>query len=384
MRTARWWAFPAAAGAVLLAATVLFGIAGPMADRRETTPQRPAVCGRATGPFRVRGSRVIGKDGRVYVPYGITVAGLAYRDYRERSAQSQVAAAAQRWCVNTVRVQVAQSDLIHAARPGEFLSAVESVVGRALGDGLIAVISDQTEKAGHQPAPTAGTIRFWNRLAAVYGRNWRVVFDLFNEPRAWSPHRTALDWRIWRDGGTYRHHRYVGMQQVVTAVRRDGATNLLWVEGPDWAGTLRRVGSHLITGGGPLMYDVHHPDGWHDPASWARDFGYLVTRHIAPVVDGEWTNYAAARPECWRDAHSTVPRYLSYLGRLGIGMTAWTLRKDVLVEANHPTDPTRIRPNWTCARELDEGAGSVLLHWYEDHNRAFGNRAFGPVAGRPR
>ena len=65
------------------------------------------------------------------------------------------------------------------------------------------------------------------------------------------------------------------------------------------------------------MYALHHPAGPPGTASWDADFGYLVTMGIAPVVDGEWTNYEPAttvnpmpvRSSCWPDAPTSVPEY---------------------------------------------------------------------------
>jgi hypothetical protein len=360
----------AASALAVVAATAAFGTAAAMPAAIVSPPPRLS-CDHAKGPFHVSGVRVVGANGRVYIPYGTTAFGLAVAGYKSQvaSLDSQIRGAAAWWCVNTVRLQVAQSNLVGSTASKGFLSAVKSAVSLAESLGLVVVISDQTEEVGLQPGPTSATAAFWKDLIKVYGRDGQVVFDLFNEPRVKTGGTTAT-WRLWRDGGTYHSTAYLGMQQLVTDVRKDGARNLLWVEGPFTATTLDKVSSYRITGGGPLMYDIHHPAGAHDEASWSADFGYLVTRHIAPVVDGEWTNYAAARGECWPEAPTQVPAYLRYLQHLGVGMTVWTLEKGVMIETASLWDPTRFRSTWACQNGLDQGAGAQVMHWYVARNKA--------------
>jgi hypothetical protein len=207
---------------------------------------------------------------------------------------------------------------------------------------------------------------FWKDLTAVYGHDGQVVYDLFNEPRMLTG-TTAHIWNFWQHGGSFAGKSYLGMQNVVTGVRASGAANLLWIEGPRWSSTLAEVPSHRISGG-PLEYAIHHPAGPHRASTWSADFGFLVTKRIAPIVDGEWSNWAAARGECWRDAPAAVPHYLSYLGSQGIGMTVWQLREGVMIESANMADPTHIRANWSCTNGLDEGAGALVMNWYKKNN----------------
>jgi hypothetical protein len=313
------------------------------------------------------------RNGRRYIPYGVTVPGLAHANYQSYLAadEAQIRAAALDWCANTVRIQVAQDDLVGSSGVSyakRFMAAIKSEVALARRYGLVTVLCAQTQDVGHEPGPTAATLAFWQALARVYGRDPQVIFDLFNEPQA-GAENPAQDWRIWQWGGAYHGTRYLGMQQVVEAVRSDGARNLLWVEGPHRAGTLAGLAGHLVTGGGPVVYSVHHPAGAHDATAWRRDFGWLVTDHIAPVVVGEWSNYAAAKSECWPDAPTAVPRFLRYLAQHGIGMTVWSLRRGVMVASANLSEPTSITSAWACQNGLDQGAGRLVMNWFRRHNR---------------
>jgi hypothetical protein len=358
---------------ILLAAPLLaIGLAvapGALSAARAATA---TSCATAQGPFHDDGTKVLASDGSVYIPYGITVPGLAHADYQDFTASddADIQATAEDWCANTLRLQVAQDNLVGSdgsTFSPTFMDAIEAEVTLAESYHLVVVINAQTQDVGHEPGPTNATHEFWNDIAAVYGSDPQVVFDLFNEPHV-NAGSTAADWQAWQHGATVGGTSYLGMQTLLSDVRADGATNLAWIEGPFTATTLAQVKSYPVTGG-PLMYAIHHPSGAHNSATWWADFGYLVKDGIAPVVDGEWTNYASTKGECWSDAPTAVPAFLKYLGNHGIGMTAWKLAPGVLIESSSLSDPTHIwTTSWSCTDGLNQGAGNQILHWYERQN----------------
>lgn len=360
--------------AVLLCASALTAAArapGALAASAARAASGPA-CKTVRGPFRDDGTKVLDAAGGVYIPYGITVPGLAHADYQDFTSadDAQIRAAAVGWCSNTIRLQVAQDNLVGAAGTAfsqAFMNAIEAEVSLAESYGMVVAINAQTQDVGLEPGPTHATHIFWNDIARAYCHDPQVVFDLFNEPNV-NAGSTAADWKAWQSGGTVGGRYYLGMQTLLTYVRADRAGNLVWVEGPFTATTLSEVRSYPVRGG-PMMYAIHHPVGAHNSATWWADFGYLVRDGIAPVVDGEWTNYASTKSECWADAPGAVPAFLRYLGNHGIGMTAWKLVPGVLTQSSSLTDPTHIyTKSWKCANGLDQGAGNQILHWYQTHN----------------
>lgn len=124
-----------------------------------------------------------------------------------------------------------------------------------------------------------------------------------------------------------------------------------------------------------MVCAVRHPAGDHDTSAWYDDFGYLINTGVAPVVDGEWTNYRpfpGASSECWADAPAQVPAYLSYLASDGVGMTAYQLAPGLPVAPGGTyDDPTAIDSRWTCtpaSGPTGEGAGTLIIYWYQAHN----------------
>ena len=353
-------------------------------------------CHRAAGPFSVHGTQVLGQDGEVFVSYGITVSGLQGLNWPQyvKLDLKRIAATSDDWCSNTVRLQLNQDLLLS---PGGtsfdpvYMKAVETEVSTAEHDHLVVVLNDNTEFSAlavrnGQRAPTRGTKTFWRDMASRYGHDPEVIFDLFNEPRTYSPGMSlARKWKLWRSGGRYQGVSYpFGMAGLASYVRNTvGARNLLWVQGPDnshsFAGMVRQHALLKVSG---VVYALHHPEGPLDRASWYADFGYLVTTGVAPVVDGEWTNYeptptaypAVPRSSCWPDAPTMVPEYLQYLSSHGIGLNAYQLQPGYLIRSytNLAVPNTINRSTWSCQSNSElqpgQGAGSLLMAWFEQHN----------------
>ena len=383
-----------AASALTLAATVAGGAAPPagaLAPTGSTTS-----CRQAAGPFSVHGTQVFDQGGQVFVSYGLTVPGLQVLNWRKFTGLdlAKIAADAVDWCANTVRLQLSQDNLFGPNGTGfdqSYLNAVESEVALAERYHLVVVLNDQTEFGGAvarstQRGPTAATETFWKDMASLYGHDPQVIFDLFNEPRTYSAGMSqASKWQLWLNGGWFGGVFYpFGMAQLAAYVRNTlGARNLFWVEGPDnsdsFAGMVT-YGALLRVSG--VVYALHHPAGPPGTASWDADFGYLVTMGIAPVVDGEWTNYEPGttvnpmpvRSSCWPDAPTSVPEYLQYLAAHGIGLNAYQLQPGYLIKSYaNLADPTTMNGRtWSCQSNREpqpgQGAGSLLLAWFEQQN----------------
>jgi Cellulase (glycosyl hydrolase family 5) len=358
--------------------------------------QSAAACGKAVGPFRVSGTQVLGAGGKPFVSYGLTVAGLQSPYWASSAAmdRAEITATADQWCANTVRLQLDQDDLLGPDGTGfspAYLAAIESEVSLAESYHLVVVLNDETNLATPaeqkvQRGPTPGTETFWKDLAAVYGNDPQVIFDLFNEPRMYSPGMPlAQEWRLWLDGGTFDGVYYpFGMAQLAAYVRTTaGARNLFWIEGPNFSASFAgMVQEHALLHVSGVVYAVHHPAGPADAGSWSDDFGYLITTGVAPVVEGEWTNYepaptagpAKTPTSCWPNAPAMVPAFLQYLTLYSVGLNAYTLQPGFMIKSySNLAGPTTINPaTWTCQsdseRQPGQGAGSAVLAWFQQQN----------------
>ncbi len=261
---------------------------------------------------------------------GITIATLQNYVLYLRAAKLQISAA-RSWNANTIRLQIVQDKMVGQSGTRfspVYMRAVRQITGYALRHGLDVVLNAQTEIsmgfARNESLPTTATYAFWRRMTAAYGRNPRVVFDLFNEPRG----PDGCPWPVWQ----------AAFQPLVNYVRRIGSRNQIWVEGRDWASTL--AGVPLLHGQG-LVYSFHHPGSPHPapdglpatPAVWDAAFGNLAARGV-PVVDGEFVNFMSGY--YWPRSTATVTRYFAYLRSHQVGVVAWSLPPGIMTTADGP------------------------------------------------
>ena len=385
-----------ASGAALAAAAVAAAaVIMPLGDAG-TAAARPSSCGKAVGPFTVHGTKVLAKNGSVFISYGMTVSGLQEGNWTGliTADLAKIVATADDWCANTIRIQVNQDLLLGpngTSFDPEYMAAIESEVSLAESYNLVVVLNDETNFSPpavrhYQAGPTQGTLVFWKDMTKLYGDDPQVIFDLYNEPRTSLPTMpAAMLWRLWLDGGTFKHVHYAfGMAHLAAYVRYTaGARNLFWIEGPRYSlsfdGMLRYHALIHVSG---VVYSVHHTVGAHNPAVWNANFGYLVADGIAPVVNGEFTNYEPLpNPKidlipgyCWPDAPTAVPQYLQYLASLGIGMSAYQLVPGWLIKSNRRlASPTSINPRtWNCEPDREaqpyQSAGALIMAYFEHHN----------------
>jgi hypothetical protein len=388
------WRGLASGAALVLAAVAVPAVIMPLGDAGTTAKASP--CGKAVGPFTVHGTKVLAKNGSVFISYGLTVSGLQEGNWTGLIPLDleKIAVIANDWCANTVRIQVNQDLLLGpdgTSFDPEYMAAIESEVSLAESYNLVVVLNDETNFSPptvrhYQADPTVGTEVFWKDMAKVYGNDPQVIFDLYNEPRTSVPSMPeATLWRLWLDGGTFKGVHYAfGMAHLAAYVRYTvGARNLFWIEGPryslSFAGMIRYHALIHVSG---VVYSIHHAQGQHDVQGWNAAFGYLVTEGIAPVVNGEFTNYEPPpNPTinltpgyCWTNAPTAVPQYLQYLASLGIGISAYQLVPGWLIKSNrHLDEPTSINPKtWSCVPSDEpqpyQSAGVMIMQYFEKHN----------------
>jgi hypothetical protein len=374
--------------------------------------------------LKVVGNQVITPSGQAYVPEGISVyGGLEAPDYDENipNDDAQIRAAAEYWHANTIRLQVAESNMFNRRKKGEpynqkFLRALVQQVNLAHSLGTAVVINDQTEFTSNRPAPTDETAHFWKIISQRFKNQPYVIFDLFNEPRLTNTSTTntqltpevlyslfgyseitqhgqghekqprgngmsqAKSWSLWRNGGRLNGTNYLGMQTLVNQIRRSGAQNLIWIEGKNEAQQLP-PNQYLIHGSN-IAYSIHHPN-LNNPASWSRIGNLAATQ---PVVEGEWAQYQSTWAECYSDAYTNAPLYLNYLHAHNIGVIACSLQANSLLQGdnrvkptntNRPYDPKlasrlktpdRLLPNYSCTNKSGQGVGQLLQTYFANNS----------------
>ena len=166
-------------------------------------------------------------------------------------------AAMKTWAVEIVRVPMNEDcwlgvNGVPAAMGGPaYQAAMKTYVDALVAFGFNVILelhwtaAGSQRATGQQPMPDRDhAVPFWQGVAAAFGRNRAVVFDLFNEPfpgdNTWD---SAPAWACWRDGGgncSGLPYTAVGMQGLVTAVRAAGAENVLMLGGISYSNSLSR------------------------------------------------------------------------------------------------------------------------------------------------
>ena len=150
------------------------------------------------------------------------------------------------WGITAVRVPLNEScwlglSGIPAAYTGEtYRAAIADWVALLRRRGMVVIVAldwsgtGTTVDVARRPMPARATApAFWTQVASRFAGDRAVLFDVYGAP--W-PNGNRLDaeaWRCWRDGGTCGHVDYeaAGMQELVTAIRNTGATNVVLVAG---------------------------------------------------------------------------------------------------------------------------------------------------------
>jgi hypothetical protein len=212
-------------------------------------------------------------------------------------------AAIKSWKANAVRIPLNEDCWLGingvAAQWSDmaYKTAIADFVARLLASGIFPILELHWSAPGttlatkqlampdrdHAPA-------FWADVAKTFGSNGDVIFELFNEPFPDENKDTPAAWACWQRGGACPGIGYqaAGMQELVDAVRRVGAHNLILVGGVAYANALSGWLAHQ-----PVDPDKNIAAAWHvydfndckDAPCWEQHAG-MVAKSV-PLVTTE-------------------------------------------------------------------------------------------------
>jgi endoglucanase len=233
------------------------------------------------------------------------------------------------WHVNMIRLQLNEDcwlgiNGMPARYSGiHYRNAIADYVRYANKDGMYVVLSlawnaPGTRKSLQQEpmADQSHAPAFWNSVAARFKHNDAVLFDLYNEPRPDYAADSTAAYRCILRGGTCAGVSYAaaGMQELVNDVRRDGASNVLLIGGPNSAERLDqwlKYKPHDPLGRLAASVHVYNASPDNSLATWNSDIAPVARK--VPVVTGEMgqdplkiggCQYAFSRAyTTWADQH---------------------------------------------------------------------------------
>jgi Cellulase (glycosyl hydrolase family 5) len=358
-------------------------LAGPA---RAAAPHRAAAARRLAVPHRhaprqpssptavaVDGPELL-KGGVPWIPRGVQIVGLVapagalggkYVAANAHYSPAELAQAAADGA-DTVRFQVSQFGLdpdssIYA--PG-YLTEIEQAVASARALGLVAIVSVQAEppagESSRCPLPDTGTERVWRLLAAAFGADPGVMFELYNEPAVAA---SRGGWLRWLAGGPVVETggytcQAIGMQALIDEIRTEQAVNVIIVPGLSGESTLNGM-PPLVDPGDPqspqLAYGVHYPSQGGGIAVWERAFGTLSALH--PVIVTEWD--ANSTTGCRPGTPVTASLLLAYLASKGIGVVGFAFDLPGTIIADWSYAPTSYQA-FACGT-AGGGPGALLF-----------------------
>jgi hypothetical protein len=207
------------------------------------------------GPLHTSGNQVYDANGPVILR-GINRRGLE-KTYPVPFTAAEMAQA-KLWGATMVRVPVSSAYWMsgNCNYDANYVASVDQAVQAVTAQHMVALVDLHTNTplscgiVKQQAMADSTAPKFWRQVAARYGTNPLVAFDLYNEP-----HDITDD--VWLHGGRAISggvaYQAVGMQDMYDAVRSTGAQNLVFVSGNNWANTLP---AQLVSGSN-IVYAAH-------------------------------------------------------------------------------------------------------------------------------
>ena len=208
--------------------------------------------------LHVAGNKIYNVNGQEVRIHGVNRSGTEYAciqgwgifDGPNDAASIQ---AIKSWKANAVRIPLNEdcwlgiNDVLPQYGGASYQQAIADYVNTIKQQGLIPILElhwsapGSTQAVSQQPMPDRDhSPAFWTQVAQMFKGNSSVIFELFNEPFPDANQDTAAAWTCWRDGGVCPGATYTvaGMQELVTAVRGTGATNIILLGGVEYSNSL--------------------------------------------------------------------------------------------------------------------------------------------------
>ncbi|WP_188113249.1 cellulase family glycosylhydrolase [Nocardioides humilatus] len=202
----------------------------------------------------------------------------------DAASRENVLDAMETWGINSVRVPL-NSDCWFGTKPqlagnpwvgAPYRTEMTTWINQITSRGMVAIADlhwaapDGHLATGQSSMADADTsVQFWSELALEFGGDSNVVFDLFNEPYlnrefeegASAPGSDITDidsaWDCWANGctatwydasqsPTNQTYEVAGMQDLIDAVRNEGATNVLLISGLQYSQYFDRLSGSTL------------------------------------------------------------------------------------------------------------------------------------------
>jgi hypothetical protein len=227
------------------------------------------------------------------------------------------------WNVNVVRIPLNEdcwldiNGVMSDYAGDNYKNAIVGMVNMLHSHGLGVILDLHWNAAGTQSASGQQNMAdvdhapaFWTDVATTFLGDPEVMFDLYNEPH-------DISWDCWKSGCNSPGFQTAGMQDLVDAVRKTGATQPLLLGGLGWAGDPSQWLANAPTDPlSSLVVSVHNYNfgGCKDATCW--DSTIAPAAAMVPIITGE-----LGENDC---QGSYVDSYMAWADAKGIGYLGWT------------------------------------------------------------
>jgi hypothetical protein len=325
--------------------------------------------------IRVEGNHFVNGEGQAIRLLGVDRTSSEYAcadDYAfdDGHYDDADAAAIASWNANAVRVPLNEDCWLDTNLPagdpyggGAYQHEIEGYVADLNAHGIYAILDLHWTAPGaqtaleQQPMPDRShSVAFWESVATAFKANPAVVFDLFNEPYDPTDPRSGEDqnagdkvtWECWEtgrkpamigggqtepcltqayddSGNKTSRYEIAGMQSLLDAVRKVGATQPVMVGGLNYANDLTQWADHAPDD--PLNQEAasfHNYQGegkCDNVGCWETQIAPVAAN--VPVVTGEFAEDNYGEPGCAASRSGFDDEYMSWADAHGVSYLAW-------------------------------------------------------------
>lgn len=207
----------------------------------------PAQPVKQYGALQVKGTQLIGADGSPVVLHGMSFGwhNLWPRFYNKGAVHELVT----KWNCTVIRASmgIELNDSGYLKAPARSEQLMRKVIDACIKEGVYVIIDWHDHNLHEKEA-----IDFFGRMAAAYGNNPHVIYEVFNEP----------DYETWDEVKRYA-------ENVIAAIRKNDPDNIILIGSPRWDQDIHLPAADPIKGYSNLMYTIHFYAGTHK--KWLRD-----------------------------------------------------------------------------------------------------------------
>ena len=154
-----------------------------------------------------------------------------------------------KWNCTIIRASmgIELNDSGYLKSPGQSEKLMRNVIEACIKENVYVIIDWHDHNLHEKEA-----IEFFSRMAADYGNNPHVIYEIFNEP----------DYETWPEVKSYS-------EKVIAAIREKDPDNIILLGTPRWDQDIHLAAADPVRGFSNLMYTMHFYAGTHK--QWLRD-----------------------------------------------------------------------------------------------------------------